>query len=341
MDQANAQKDNGEREGAEGMSEQEKKMKELLGYKEFVNICEEKGKTYEDALKGTAKTEFGNAMARIIAIPSEIETMLFLHDQGKILYHLAIDEYMQSLNMRDGVDIVFADGGTFPGLTDQAFIDVKNVELKYDGTNYPNLFIELEGWGNHYTDGSTNRYIAYVRDGKRYGGKLASEETEAFSFDKTETENTRDIIKYYINHTELLDHDIYIVRGKHIGEKITAWKKTSEYTKNKRYYNAPLPNWRKEYPLMEVSRTADGWMVKNTGKEEMYLSTATEAQIIRENKETGSTPEQVEAGMLKYYDKLKRAQQGGLTEQEVLKIYGLIPEARVVWDRSEEEDLYY
>lgn len=310
----------------------EKKMCEMSGY----GLPE--GTEAEEKKK--ANTEYGKARDRLRAIPSEIETMLFLHDQGKILYHLSINEYMQSLNIRDGVDIVFADGISFPGLTDQAFIDVKNVELKYDGTNFQNLFIELEGWGNHYTDGSTNRYIAYVRDGKRYGGELASE-IEAFSDDKTEKENAIDIIKYYVNHTELLDHDIYIVRGKHISEKIMAWKETNEYTKNKRYFYVPLSNWRREYPLMEVSRTADGWTIKNTGKRELQLSTATETQVVKENKEEGRTAEQKEAYVLKYYDRLKRAQQGELTEQEVLKIYGLIPEARVLWERSGEERVDY
>lgn len=296
--------------------------------------------TEEKAIKDLSTrgkdSEQNKAIARLNSIPSEIETMLFLHDQGKILYHAPEDTQMW-LNRDNGVDISFADGVHLPGYTDMGVIDVKNVELRRDGTNYPNLFIEFTkyrqekyAWGYHYTDGSTGRYIAYVRDGKQFGGKLATE-TEVYSLDKTERENARELVKYYAKHQELLTHDIYIVRGDDVGQEIVTEK--GNWIKEG-YILAELSHWRLKYPLMEVRRTAEGWTVKHTGKGTFDLTTATQAQRITDSETkhtahevTKHTAEEVERRIDKHLERWKQRQRDGLTEAELLEVYGLAPEA--------------
>ncbi len=290
-------------------------------------------------LKEGKNGERENAIARLVSIPSEIEVMLFLHDQGKILYHNGT-EYEHWVNRDNGVDIVFSDGEYPEGKTDMAFIDAKNVDLRDDGRNYDNLIIEVSKmkygtwdstatWGYFYMDGSTNRYIAYVRDGKEYGGKRA-----AYSLDKTEKENARDIIKYYAENKNLLDHDIYIVRGTDISASIA--NKREEYRKadakrrkklvtitdeGKMIYFEQLPIWRLKYPLLEVSRTAEGWTIKHTGKGTFEVNTKQAQNDISPN-ET-HTAKEVEEGMITRFEYLRNMQQGELTAEELLKIYGI------------------
>ena len=320
MDQANDQKDNGEGEGSEGMSD----------------------KTIRELKEGD-NGERENAIARLVSIPSEIEVMLFLHDQGKILYHNGT-EYEHWMNRDNGVDIVFSDGEYPEGKTDMAFIDVKNVDLREDGKNYNNLIIEVSKmrygvwdhqstWGSFYTDGSTNRYIAYVRDGKKYGGKSAIE-LDAFSLDKTEEENARDIIRYYAENKDLLDHDIYIVRGpdisKSIADKREEFKTADEGRRRKlvtvtkegkMIYFEQLPNWKLKYPLLEVRRTAEGWTTRHTGNGTFEVDTKQAQNDISAN--DSHTAKEVERNMKARFEDLRNEQQGGLTAEELLKIHGI------------------
>lgn len=337
MDQANAEKDHGKGEGSEGMrkAEQDIPIREL---------------STASANGNPENSAQGNAIARLNSIPSELEVIYFLHDQGKILFH-AGEEFHDWLNILNGVDIAFSDGVALSGCTDQAFIDVKNVKLKYNGQNFPNLLIEVakwkngswstEGsWGDHYTDGSTNRYIAYVRDGKAFGGKLATE-TDAFSMDRTEKENAISIVKYYVERNDLLTHDIYFVRGEDVGDCIEKRAEEAKGQEEKYYvisgntkcFYVPLTQWRLQYPLMEVSRRADKWEIKHTGKGKFDIRTA---PMDITSGEYRSAAEK-EKYMNEFIARRREAQKGGLTEEEVLKICGLLS-CHPVWDREEDID---
>lgn len=247
--------------------------------------------------KKRRKTAYGNALERLRSIPSEIETMLFLHDQGKII--LAYDDANEKwFNKDNGVDISFVDRQRpEEGKLYNAFVDVKNHGLKDDNTEYSNLYIEVTGingnwhaWtdlfktqqftynGVQYNMVPPNRYIAYVRGGRKYGGKYATE-TEVYSDDLSEAENRRAITEYYFEHqAELLNHDLYIIRGEDMAQYLenelpglqsdlfATGKRVTEFD-----LSPSLSDWRDKYPLMQVRRTAAGWETTVTGRGSFQL----------------------------------------------------------------------
>lgn len=218
MDPANAQKDNGEREGSEGMTEKQKDMIHNLYFrKAFWWI----GKP----MRALTDREYKRAIDRLNAIPSEMEVIKYLHDTGKILYTETDRNgvFTNWLDYAESIDIRFVEPERHDiTMTYIAGIDVKNV-----GIDYPNVYLETQkdnngndnwefsGWVTHFYrdingEPVRNRYLAFVRNGKAFGGRLATQ-TDAFSLDNTEHENKREIIRYYANHQDQLTHDIMII----------------------------------------------------------------------------------------------------------------------------------
>lgn len=308
MDQANAQKDNGERKGSEGMTKEERrtvypKFTKALneaedldqhnryieafinkyGYKEYIIWTLTDG--HEDrrrywtaffqeqfgrgtAIKDLDPAEREKAIYRLNAIPSEFEVMKYLRYKGKILFDP--DRYFTGgMNYYEGVDICFMDQEEpDKGLTNLAGVDVKNTG------NYNNFLIETEkkqantgwqwstkyAWAKHILTG-TNRYVAYVRGGQEYGGELASE-TEAFSLDKSERENARDLIQYYYNRQYLLDHTIEIIRGEDIKSYLEQHGRAPAIKNYLRGYKILInEEWIEQYnfPALRITRDRDGW----------------------------------------------------------------------------------
>ena len=233
------------------------------------------------------------AIDRINAIPSEFEIMLFLRSENKILYDQ--DRFFtEAMNRYEGVDICFMDQEEpETGLTNLAGVDVKNTgdyqnfqietEKKYHGVFYAEY-----AWAQHVLTGK-NRYVAYVRGGQKYGGKLASE-TEAFSLDKSEREIKRDLIGYYYHNRQLLDHDIEIIRGEDIRSYLeqngTRGRAITTYMKG---HNIPFHTFTKKngepehgwidyynFPALRVRRSGGGWI-----KEQMNTRNPLEIQTIK------------------------------------------------------------
>ena len=270
-------------------------MRNLQGYglPEYETYIDKKGITR----KRKVNSDYANARDRLRAIPSELETMLFLHDEGKIILGY-LSSYELWLNKDNGVDISFAERRerrVQQGMLYNAFCDVKNMREKESGEDFPNLYLEVTGingnwhaWTDHYKTQTVtingaqyeiippNRYIAYVRGGQRYGGKLA-EETEVYSDDLSEYDNRKALIKYYFEkQAELLNHDIFIVRGEDMNkyieiimsEKRKKLMQTRNIIKQITEYNLSpqLSEWKTVFPLMQVTRTANGWDIQHTGK---------------------------------------------------------------------------
>ena len=271
--------DHGEGEAGR-MSEAEKKMRELKGY----------GwpETTKEQRKRKANTEYGIARDRLRAIPSEMEVLLFLHDQGKIIDATRLVKCTEWANKYNGVDMFFEERERPEiGKVYCAIVDVKNVDLGTLGTDYGNLYLEIkdgyrDGWAvkeyaTEHIDGKEivkpNRYLAYVRGGKAFGGILA-DQTTAYSDEKSERENARDLVKYYFEHQNILNHDIFIVSGDDANNWIM--NKVPELQRKGRRKNEELspqiPNWKKEYPLMQVRRVESGeWETQQTGKGVLLL----------------------------------------------------------------------
>lgn len=269
-------------------------MRKLEGYglPEYETYTDKKGMIRQKRVN--TNTDYAKARDRLRAIPSELETMLFLHDEGKIILGY-LSSYELWLNKDNGVDISFAERRERreqQGMLYNAFCDVKNMREKESGEDFPNLYLEVTGingnwhaWTDHYKTQTVtingaqyeiippNRYIAYVRGGQRYGGKLA-EETEVYSDDLSEYDNRKALIKYYFEkQAELLNHDIFIVRGEDMNkyiEEIMPGKREILERKNKRITEFDLSpriqHWEKQFPLMRVKRTANGWNKQHTGK---------------------------------------------------------------------------
>lgn len=262
------------------MSEAEKKMLEMRGYDWPEETKEQQQRK--------ANTEYGKARDRLRAIPSEMEVLLFLHDQGKIIDATRLVKYTKWANERNGVDIFFEERERPEiGKVYCAILDVKNVDLGQYGTDYRNLYLEIkdrsrDGWAikeyaTEHIDGKEivkpNRYLAYVRGGKAFGGILA-DQTTAYSDEKSERENARDLVKYYFEHQNILNHDIFIVSGDDANNWIM--NKVPELQRKGRWKNEELSpqiaNWQKDYPLMRVRRTESGeWETQQTGKGDLLL----------------------------------------------------------------------
>lgn len=198
-------------------------------------------------LKELSEKKRGEAIDRLNAIPSELEVMKYLFDTGKILYIEKAD-HVYLVNWWDyyeSIDVRFVEAER-PDKTKVylAGVDAKNVGVwmgkdrpeynLYHGGDYPNVYIEtqkkrgdeyqFDGWATSFykdVDGEPvrNRYIAYVRNGKAFDGKLATE-TEAFSLDRSEAENKREIVQYYAQHLDQLTHDIMFVYCDDVAEYI-------------------------------------------------------------------------------------------------------------------------
>ena len=386
MDQANAQKDNGEREGSEGMTADEYKrimdklyqdLQEIIKRYEAEEIsAEEYTKLYAEIWDQHVKQygvenlkegqrqfiiqdirygreerreawikkyqewygrgeplraiqdpeELRKAIDRINAIPSEFEIMLFLRSENKILYDQ--DRFFtEAINRYDGIDICFMDQEEpDKGLTNLAGVDVKNTgdyqnfqietEKKYHG-----VFYSEYAWARHVLTGK-NRYVAYVRGGQEYGGKLASQ-TEAFSLDKSEREIKRDLIGYYYHNRQLLDHDIEIIRGEDIrsyleqngtrGRAITTYMKGHNipfFTFTKRN-GEPEHGWIDYYnfPALRVRRSGGGWI-----KEQMNTRNPLEIQTIKYR---------TLADMSRQIQTIRDRQANGVTIQILQTLFGL------------------
>lgn len=386
MDQANAQKDNGEREGSEGMTADEYKrimdklyqdLQEIIKRYEAEEIsAEEYTKLYAEIWDQHVKQygvenlkegqrqfiiqdirygreerreawirkyqewygrgeplsaiqdpeELRKAIDRINAIPSEFEIMLFLRSENKILYDQ--DRFFtEAINRYDGIDICFMDQEEpDKGLTNLAGVDVKNTG------DYPNFQIETEkkyhgvfyseyAWARHVLTGK-NRYVAYVRGGQKYGGKLASE-TEAFSLDKSEREIKRDLIGYYYHNRQLLDHDIEIIRGEDIRSYLeqngTRGRAITTYMKG---HNIPFHTFTKKngepehgwidyynFPALRVRRSGGGWI-----KEQMNTRNPLEIQTIKYR---------TLADMSRQIQTIRDRQANGVTIQILQTLFGL------------------
>ena len=189
-------------------------------------------------LKELSEKKRGEAIDRLNAIPSEMEVMKYLFDTGKILYTEKAD-HVYLVNWWDyyeSIDVRFVETER-PDKTKVylAGVDAKNVGVwtgpdrpEYNlvhGGDYQNVYIETQkkrgedyefnGWATSFykdVDGAPvrNRYIAYVRNGKDFNGKLATQ-TEAFSPNRSEAENKREIVQYYAQHLDQLTHDIMFV----------------------------------------------------------------------------------------------------------------------------------
>ena len=386
MDQANAQKDNGEREGSEGMTADEYKrimdklyqdLQEIIKRYEAEEIsAEEYTKLYAEIWDQHVKQygvenlkegqrqfiiqdirygreerheawikkyqewygrgeplsaiqdpeELRKAIDRINAIPSEFEIMLFLRSENKILYDQ--DRFFtEAINRYDGIDICFMDQEEpDKGLTNLAGVDVKNTgdyqnfqietEKKYHG-----VFYSEYAWARHVLTGK-NRYVAYVRGGQKYGGKLASE-TEAFSLDKSEREIKRDLIGYYYHNRQLLDHDIEIIRGEDIRSYLeqngTRGRAITTYMKG---HNIPFHTFTKKngepehgwidyynFPALRVRRSGGGWI-----KEQMNTRNPLEIQTIKYR---------TLADMSRQIQTIRDRQANGVTIQILQTLFGL------------------
>ena len=386
MDQANAQKDNGEREGSEGMTADEYKrimdklyqdLQEIIKRYEAEEIsAEEYTKLYAEIWDQHVKQygvenlkegqrqfiiqdirygreerreawikkyqewygrgeplraiqdpeELRKAIDRINAIPSEFEIMLFLRSENKILYDQ--DRFFtEAINRYDGIDICFMDQEEpDKGLTNLAGVDVKNTgdyqnfqietEKKYHG-----VFYSEYAWARHVLTGK-NRYVAYVRGGQEYGGKLASQ-TEAFSLDKSEREIKRDLIGYYYHNRQLLDHDIEIIRGEDIRSYLeqngTRGRAITTYMKG---HNIPFHTFTKKngepehgwidyynFPALRVRRSGGGWI-----KEQMNTRNPLEIQTIKYR---------TLADMSRQIQTIRDRQANGVTIQILQTLFGL------------------
>lgn len=282
MDPARLAED--QRERGKGMKEPEKKMCELDGYGWPEETKEEE--------KKKADTEYGKARDRLRAIPSEMEVLLFLHDQGKIILAASDPNYEKWANKYNGVDLFFVERER-PEIWRVycAIVDAKNADLGSYGTDYTNLYLEIKdkhgkGWaikeyatehlnvnGERIDIVKPNRYLAYVRGGKAFGGMMA-DQMPGYSDEKSERENARDIVKYCFENNAILNHDIYIVSGNDVNkwvEKEVPKRQKKGITKNEKL-SPQIPNWEKGWPLMKVQRTPEGeWTTTQAGKGDLIL----------------------------------------------------------------------
>ena len=328
-------------------------MRNLQGYglPEYETYIDKNGENRRRRVN--TNTDYAKARDRLRAIPSELETMLFLHDDGKIILGY-LSSYELWLNKDNGIDISFAERRerrVQQGMLYNAFCDVKNMREKESGGDFPNLYLEVTGingnwhaWTDHYkTQTGTingaqyeiippNRYIAYVRGGQRYGGKLA-EETEVYSDNLSEYDNRKALIKYYYEkQVELLNHDIFIVRGEDMNSYIETvlpdiWKRSKKARKEITEFDLSprIQHWEKQFPLMRVKRTANGWNKQHTGKGSFELE-ARAKQPGSINADTGEytqiTLEQLSRAE-KWLDRLEADQARGLSLSTCLQVQGI------------------
>lgn len=276
-------------------------------------------------------------IAQLDAIPAEMEVIKLLHDVGKILTADKVG-LIEHVNKYWGADVRFIDNKEVPaGQTNLAGIDVKNTK------DYPNLYIETArlyggkwlpqyAWANHYQyQGDTseqiypmNRYIAYVRGGKEYGGQLATD-TEVYSDDKTYNQNREELITYYYNHQEYLDHDILFVYSDDVAKylddtggadpdrrKMNKLCPDLRDKKNKTQYNlASIEEWVKTKALLRVYRDGDTWKWEQLGTKRLKLITY---------------PVDTKSDITATVDRLKAEQAEGLTLTTYKKLMGMMYE---------------
>ena len=206
------------------------------------------------------------AMDRLNAIPAEYEIMNYLRAKGKILL-APYPYYVYYMNYFEGVDICFMDDKEpEPGYTNMAGIDVKNVD------SYENFFIETAtkdkrgewsteyAWATHLKTG-TNRYLVYVREGKKYGGKKATD-TEAYSPEKTEEENKRSILFYFFQRQSLLNHPFEIISGEHVKEYLRDNGDGREINSYVKAQIVGFKEWLMKYPILRVEYAGGTWKEK-------------------------------------------------------------------------------
>ncbi len=176
-------------------------------------------------MRALTDREYKRAIDRLNAIPSEMEVIKYLHDTGKILYTEEDKNgvFTNWLDYAESIDIRFVE----PERNDITMTYLAGIDVKNVGIDYQNIYLETQkdnngsdnwefsGWVTHFYrdingDPVRNRYLAFVRNGKEFGGKLATQ-TDAFSLDNTEHENKREIIRYYADHQDQLTHDIMII----------------------------------------------------------------------------------------------------------------------------------
>ena len=255
-------------------------------------------------------------MDRLNAIPAEFEVMNYLRAKGKILF-APTPSYTEWMNYWNGVDICFMDAEEpEPGYTNLAGIDVKNVD------NYENFFIETAtkdrrgewsteyAWATHIKNGA-NRYLAFVRGGKEYGGKKATD-TEAYSPDKTEDENKRSILFYFFQRQELLNHTFEIISGEHVKEYLRANGDGREINSFVKAQVVSFTEWMKKYPILRVEYAGGTW------KEEQ-LSSGYSLTVQTEKRKT-------EHDIREHIEHAKERQAGGVDFNYLQRLFGLLPE---------------
>lgn len=281
------------------------------------------------AIKDLDHREKEKAISRLNAIPSELEVMLYLYSKGKILFAV-LPWYTEKLNVEASIDVCFMDQEE-PGIgyTNMAGVDAKNPKVDYDNflietkKSYDNgeTWYEKYAWARHFVTG-TNRYLAYVRGGQKYGdngGKLATE-TPVYSEDKTERENKEAIVEYFWNNRQWLNHPIEIIRGEDVKAYLHdhgAGKQLKSYMMG---HEVPISEWVKSYPALRVEKTGDSWQEMQLGEQEPLI-------LCTDKRPTT-------ADIQKIIEKVKEAQAGELTLQMVKRLFAL----SLTYEDYEEEE---
>ena len=265
-------------------------------------------------------------MDRLNAIPAEFEVMNYLRAKGKILF-APTPSYTEWMNYWNGVDICFMDAEEpEPGYTNLAGIDVKNPDLdQKTKKDYTNFFIETAtkdkrgewsteyAWATHIKNGA-NRYLAFVRGGKEYGGKKATD-TEAYSPDKTEDENKRSILFYFFQRQELLNHTFEIISGEHVKEYLRANGDGREINSYVRAQLISFEEWLMKYPILRVENVGGAW-------QERQLHGNIELRVETEKRITVNDTDEVK----KIIEHAKERQAGGVDFNYLQRLFGLLPE---------------
>ena len=258
------------------------------------------------------------AIDRLNAIPAEFEVMKYLRARGKILF-APTPSYTEWMNYWNGVDICFMDvEEPEPGYTNLAGIDVKNVG------NYENFFIETAtkdrrgewnteyAWATHIKNGE-NRYLAFVRGGKEYGGKKATD-TEAYSPDKTESENKRSILFYFFQRQGLLNHTFEIISGEHVKEYLRDNGDGREINSYVKAQVISFKEWLMKYPILRVENVGGAW-------QERQLHRNIELKVETEKRITENDTNDVK----KIIEHAKAQQADGVDFNYLQRLFGLLP----------------
>ena len=294
----------------------------LWGEESKQKLVEEYRKRYG---AGTALKDLkGNAaIDRLKCIPSEIETIFYLHDTGKVLFDGGRD-FANAVNYYDGIDVAFMDQEeTERGITNLAGGDAKNTQKQYD-----NFIIETQlknkwsgewstqySWGKHVLNpNNRNRYIFYVR-GNDFG------QYRLIDRNKSERENALRILAYYYEHPEKLDHIIEIIRAEDVRKFLAYYpeEKENSLTEYCIGYLLDKTKWiAAGLPALRVTKSADGW---------------TETQMNASNPLTIQTAKYQTRGDISKLEKQLRADQAeGLSLSLLKSLFGLPDE---IWTEAE------